>query len=89
MAISNGITVGALHQSEGVGEVKSIPIENVDAAALVLRALIAFAEEDDGDIDVLIREGEAYEVMQNRLRGFKRNLVEIACAAEEVFHGRS
>lgn len=86
MATSNPTTntspMENLHQTLGVGELVVIPVERLDAACLLVRAIVAI--DDIDDTDTLLREGESYEALARRLRHLRLNLHDVADQARAL-----
>lgn len=79
---TNSPHVENLQQTPGIGELVVIPVERLDAACLLVRAVVAMDDIDDSD--TLLREGESYEALARRLRHLRLNLHDVADQARAL-----
>lgn len=73
-----------LCQTPGVGELVAIPVDRLDAACLLVRAIVAMDDVDD--TDTLVSEGEPYEALARRLQHLRSNLHDVADQARALVH---
>jgi hypothetical protein len=69
-------------QSPAIGCPVHIPIEHEDQVALMLRTVIAMAEQDDSKN--IIMEGESYETVCRKLLALSAYLQELAEVAHSI-----
>lgn len=69
-------------QSQAIGCPVHIPVKNEDQVALILRTVIAMAEQDDSE--TIVKEGEPYETVCRKLLALSAYLRELANVANSI-----
>lgn len=69
-------------QSQAIGCPVHIPVKNEDQVALMLRTVIAMAEQDDSEN--IVKEGEPYETVCRKLLALSAYLHELADVANSI-----
>jgi hypothetical protein len=79
--------LASYRQSPTIGEPVHVPDQYHDLVALILRTVIAVAEQDD--TKAVVSEGESYELLCRKLESMSASVQELAEVASFIIEQRS